>query len=560
MPDNINGAESSALCQCIVEFADFLNNNDYQVSSDKIDRFIKMFNDNNLHIDDTNDVLCAMRICFCTSFSQHSALEDYFRFFFKSKSNDGQIQTLRKQKNILRTQGSDRISEIRRRLEEINHNIDKVRGQVMAEYAKSYQVTSEQKTSLKKLMQREDVLNRPLIESVIAENWVSFCEICKSEEETKEEMAKVMSLCEDYLMKSNVPRFKEARCYYTILENIKDIFYGEKAKKSSNSSAKAIEKRVKQCCAAEHREAAGLKAEEKEILARRKNIQRELDNAIKNASNESEEIEKIASKQHRTQFIGGSNSVRNTGTDNELPEVFDKEFDLLSVKDKLLIHQYIKDNVLRLKTRISRHIRCAEKRDINIQETISLACRTGGLPINISYERPHANKANIVLVLDVSGSCSNASEMMLTFMHTLQEIFPRGCKAFAFVNSLYDVSNVMSVKDLDKAMKGVLSAMNRRGEYSNYFIPLKALWNDYRHVINSDSIVIFIGDARNNRNETGEEYIKNISRRAKKCCWINTESRYKWDVNDSLASLYGRYAKMYEATNTRQLLNFISSI
>lgn len=561
MPDIVINDEYSSLFQCIVEFADFLNSNDYQISSDKIVRFMKMFNDDNLRITDTSDVLCAMRICFCTSFSQYSTLEEYFKFFFKSKHNDEQIQTLKKQQKALKSQGADRIAEIRARLNEIDENIKKVRAQVMAEQAKSYKITSEQKTTLKKLMQRENALNKTLIENVISESWDVFCEICQSEEEIKEEMTKVMNLCEEFLMKSNVARFKEARCYYTILENVKSIFYdSSKAKKASSSAAKTIEKCVKQRCAAEHEEARKLRDEEQEIINRRRKIQVELDKAIQESLNEPEEIEKISSKQHREQFVGGNNNVRNIGINDNLPEVFDKEFNDLSEKDKSLILQYIKDNILKFKTRISRNISCTDRHNIDMQETIARACRTGGLPINISYTRPHANKANIVLALDVSGSCSNASEMMLAFMHTLQTVFPRGCKAFAFVNTLYDVSNIMSVKELNKAMSGVLSAMNRRGEYSNYFIPLQTLWKDYRHVINSDSIVIFIGDARNNKNDTGEEYLKNISRKAKNCYWINTEPHYKWNVNDSLASTYGKYAKMYEATTTRQLLNFISSM
>ena len=86
---------------------------------------------------------------------------------------------------------------------------------------------------------------------------------------------------------------------------------------------------------------------------------------------------------------------------------------------------------------------------------------------------------------------------------------------------------------------------------------METLWKDYRKQITKDSIVIFMGDARNNKNATAEEFMKNIGHRAKKCLWLNTETVEKWDKADSIASVYEKYAKMYEVVNTAELINFI---
>ena len=67
-----------------------------------------------------------------------------------------------------------------------------------------------------------------------------------------------------------------------------------------------------------------------------------------------------------------------------------------------------------------------------------------------------------------------------------------------------------------------------------------------------------MGDARNNKNPTGEEYIKNISRKAKKAYWLNTEEFNKWGKADSLAFEYAKYFKMYEILNAADLVNFIN--
>ena len=70
-------------------------------------------------------------------------------------------------------------------------------------------------------------------------------------------------------------------------------------------------------------------------------------------------------------------------------------------------------------------------------------------------------------------------------------------------------------------------------------------------------MVIFIGDARKNKNDPGKEYIRNICRKAKHAYWLNTDASDKWDQGDSIASVYGYYARMYETVNIRQLLGFI---
>ena len=150
--------------------------------------------------------------------------------------------------------------------------------------------------------------------------------------------------------------------------------------------------------------------------------------------------------------------------------------------------------------------------------------------------------------------------MMLTFIGLLKEAFPRGCSAFAFVNSLYDISRVYDTEDVDNAAKQILTMIPRSGQYSNYERPLRSMWKEYRNRISNDSMIIFIGDARNNKNDAGENYIKNICRKAKCAYWLNTDDRKKWDQGDSIASVYGHYAAMYEIRNIRQLLGFLSEM
>ena len=118
----------------------------------------------------------------------------------------------------------------------------------------------------------------------------------------------------------------------------------------------------------------------------------------------------------------------------------------------------------------------------------------------------------------------------------------------------------MKASDINESIKDVLDTIPRKGVYSNYFKPLRSLWVNNKQEITSDSIVIFMGDARNNANDPGLEYVKNIARRAKKAYWLNTEPFDKWGYKDSLAFEYAKFFKMYEVLNASDLIGFINLI
>lgn len=68
----------------------------------------------------------------------------------------------------------------------------------------------------------------------------------------------------------------------------------------------------------------------------------------------------------------------------------------------------------------------------------------------------------------------------------------------------------------------------------------------------------YIGDARNNRNPKGDDNIKEISRKARKAFWFNTEKEKRWGDGDSIIFDYMPYMKdTFEVTNTKELLQAI---
>jgi uncharacterized protein with von Willebrand factor type A (vWA) domain len=293
-------------------------------------------------------------------------------------------------------------------------------------------------------------------------------------------------------------------------------------------------------------------AEKRDHEETQKNIDREMEQLMSRLQIKKE------SEQHREVFEGGGAVVLLPGTVGLLPPGMDLAFEDLSSSQRRQIADFIRDNVLRFRTRLTRNLQTLREGALDLRETIRAACRTGGVPLSLIRRKKRPGRADLVLILDVSGSCQSASAMMLTFFYYLQQAFPNGCRAFAFVNSLYDISPVLGAGEIEKALPKVLSMIPRRGVYSDYSRPLHSLWTEHRQIFRKDTIVIFAGDARNNRNPSFSEDLKNICRRVRYAYWLNTEEEAMWGQGDSAAKACMQILPMREVVNSRQLIGFLA--
>ena len=268
-----------------------------------------------------------------------------------------------------------------------------------------------------------------------------------------------------------------------------------------------------------------------------------------------EQLVKESSYGHREEFIHPRNAVRSLSTGEIIP---DTKFGKMTDAEKRKVMEYIQDNVQKFRTRLTRKVRTSERKKICLPDTIKKACATGGIPMRLVYQKPVHQKTRLILFLDVSGSCKDASELMLIFMHSLKEVFPGGCLTYAFTNTLYDITSFFETDDTGESAKRILNKIPRAGAYSNYERPFRQFYEKHMSEVTGDSFVYFIGDARNNKNASGAEYIKAIARRAKKSFWLNTEPMEKWNTGDSIISEYAKYVtEVVETETPSQLLGFI---
>ena len=287
-----------------------------------------------------------------------------------------------------------------------------------------------------------------------------------------------------------------------------------------------------------------------------------IEKALKNPC--MKDIEKANSYKNREKFEKGKaqNAVRQMGrTDETVRQALQTDFEILTPSEKEALKDYIKDNARLFRTRLSGEGRTAERRKIDMSKTIKDACRSGGIPMKIHFKKPKKRKTNIVMVLDISGSCKEASYMMLYLMHCIQNVFPSGVRSYVFVDSLTDISSFFDSVSPDDAIDKVFANVKTKGVYSNYYMPLFQLSEEHLGEITKDSIVIFIGDARNNRNLSGEEFLKKVHDKTKKVFWLNTEEKSMWNSGDSIMGKYQPFVKeTVETVNTDELIDALMQI
>ena len=91
--------------------------------------------------------------------------------------------------------------------------------------------------------------------------------------------------------------------------------------------------------------------------------------------------------------------------------------------------------------------------------------------------------------------------------------------------------------------------------YSDYDRAFGIYENEYMNDVSKDTIVLLLGDARNNRNDARVLTFKRIQDLSKAVYWLNPEDKEKWNHGDSVIGKYQTYANgVLETVNTKQLL------
>ncbi|MDY6795575.1 MAG: VWA domain-containing protein [Actinomycetota bacterium] len=236
----------------------------------------------------------------------------------------------------------------------------------------------------------------------------------------------------------------------------------------------------------------------------------------------------------------------------------------LSTMDELELQQLRKvvDVLARkLRNRISLREKRIKKGKLDVRATLRKNMQHGGVPFELVLRRKRIEKAELMVLCDVSSSVARVSQFMLQFVYTIQDCLAK-VRSFVFVDDLGEVTEFFREEEIEEGVRMALSeadipyhVRSDFGEVFNFFC------RRYLQDVGYRTHILIIGDARNNYNDSGIASLERISERAKGLIWLNPETEPFWDTGDSVIGEYKPYCREVRVCRTlRDLEDTVSSL
>ena len=165
-------------------------------------------------------------------------------------------------------------------------------------------------------------------------------------------------------------------------------------------------------------------------------------------------------------------------------------------------------------------------RSIDTRATLRRAMRSGDL-VELVRRAPREKPPPLVALIDISGSMSSYSRMMLHFMHALAHARPR-VSTFLFGTRLTNITPHMAARDGDEALEKVSGAVEDWSggtRIASSLLAFNRSWS--RRVLAQGAVVLLVTDGL--EREEGGMLGRQAERLAKSCrrlIWLNPLLRY----------------------------------
>jgi uncharacterized protein with von Willebrand factor type A (vWA) domain len=186
----------------------------------------------------------------------------------------------------------------------------------------------------------------------------------------------------------------------------------------------------------------------------------------------------------------------------------------------------------RLRVRWSRRVARATRGRLDLRRTIRRALSRGGVPIELLLRAPRPGKADLLALVDVSYSTATAAEFLLALLAPASRFFRR-VTLLAYVDRPGAVSfeggHVVPHEPLD---------LNARSDFGAVLKHLDARSDT---LLGRNTVLLILGDARNNRRPPRADLLQQLHRRVRSLVWLNPEPRLRWNTGDSVMASYERH-------------------
>jgi uncharacterized protein with von Willebrand factor type A (vWA) domain len=201
----------------------------------------------------------------------------------------------------------------------------------------------------------------------------------------------------------------------------------------------------------------------------------------------------------------------------------------MTARDVAEARDLVRELGRRLAGRLGRRQRRGRRGQLDFRRTIRAAMSTAGVPVRPRFRTRRPGRPDLVALCDLSGSVAAASELLLGLVAPAARYFRR-VDLFAYVDRLCPVS----IEDGHVAPEGRLD-LHARSDFGRV---LDDLWREHRGRLGRGTLVLVLGDARNNRRPPRADLLRAIRERVGSLVWLVPEPRARWNGGDSVLRLY----------------------
>ncbi len=164
---------------------------------------------------------------------------------------------------------------------------------------------------------------------------------------------------------------------------------------------------------------------------------------------------------------------------------------------------------------------------IDMRRTLKGSLRAGGQLIDLKRRERQWHEPPLVVLCDISGSCSNYSRMFLHFLHALSNDRDR-VSVFLFGTRLTNITREIQRRDIDEAMAKVSSAVKDWSGGTRIGTSLKEFnYKWARRVLTQGAHVLIMTDGLDREDtDTLEHEMARLRRQSKRITWLNPLLRY----------------------------------
>jgi uncharacterized protein len=199
----------------------------------------------------------------------------------------------------------------------------------------------------------------------------------------------------------------------------------------------------------------------------------------------------------------------------------------------------------RFRLRVSRRMRIARAGRIDFRRTIRASLQHGGALGDLRFRARRPRHLDLLILADISGSVKYASTLMIEIVAGAAACFRR-VRSFVYIDRLAEAS----FEDGHLATTPPIDLFAR----SNFGRVLSELWERRAALISRATVIVIMGDGRNNRRPARADLLRDLARLSRATLWLIPEPQARWNTGDSAIRQYARECSaLISCENLREL-------